>query len=308
MKSALPKVLHSLLGKPLLRHVIDLLDNIGVNDIIVVVGHGAQMVKSEFSNDDCEFVIQEEQLGTGHAVMCAEQSLKKREGDLLILCGDTPLFTHKTLTRFIREHQDANNELSILSAAFSDPTGYGRILRDEHRDFLGIVEEKDATNEQRSIQEVNTGVYLVKIPLLCQLITKLSCNNAQGEFYLTDTVELARQKGHKVGAFCLATEEEALGVNSRSQLADAEAILLNRIRSRHMDRGVTLSMPSTIYIEDTVSIDNDVTICPNCILAGQTVIGQGAKIGAFSYLENADIPSGANVPPYTQVINGKYLK
>ncbi len=302
MKSSLPKVLHRLLGLPLLGHVVDLLKVVGVDSIFVVVGHGAEKVRETFKGWPVTFVIQKEQLGTGHAVKTSETALAQRHGQVLIMCGDAPLFLPKTLENFIHSHKDSGNKLSILSARFSDPTGYGRIIRDKAGRFKKIVEEKDASPSERAISEVNTGTYLVDKDVLFEVVQKIGCDNAQGEFYLTDIVELASGSGYGVDAFSLASEEEALGVNSRSQLATAERILLSRVREKWMAEGVTFSMPETTYIEKDVKIGKDTLVGPFCILKGSTVIGEGVQIGAHSFIQDTRVPAGAKIKPYSYLI------
>ncbi len=306
MKSRLPKVLHPLLGKPLLAHVIDLLKSMSVEQIVVVVGHGAELVRRTF-NQEFEFVYQQEQLGTGHAVACAKDALLERKHSVLIICGDTPLFQKTTLESFIDAHHQSHNVVSILSSHFENPFGYGRIVRDGSGNFSRIVEEKDATEEEKTITEVNTGTYMVEVRFLFELVTQLECNNAQGEYYLTDIVGLAASKGLKVGAYPFAEEEEALGVNSRAQLARAESVLLHRKRAELMDFGVTLSMPETIYIEPCVEVGQDCQIGPFCVLKGKTVLGEGVKLDAHCYIEDSVISSRAYISAFSKVINGKVL-
>ena len=308
MKSALPKVLHPLLGKPILAYVIDLLHEIHVDGTVVVIGHGGDLVKKRFKSRGLDFVVQQEQRGTGDAVRCAEKCIENRHCDVLIICGDTPLFTKETIRSFIKAHREAEHKVSILSTKLSDPTGYGRIIRDEHGGFSKIVEEKDASVEERKVTEVNTGTYLADGKVLFELVKGVGCDNAQGEFYLTDIVALAKEKGYPVGAFTLAAEEEAMGVNSRMQLAMAEKVLLNRVREGHMVNGVTFSMPHTTYIEQEVIVGQDVIIGPYCVLKGQTLIEDGATIGSFSYIKNGYVPAGSVIEPYTKIIKAGHEK
>ncbi|NPA95499.1 MAG: bifunctional N-acetylglucosamine-1-phosphate uridyltransferase/glucosamine-1-phosphate acetyltransferase, partial [Thermodesulfobacteria bacterium] len=210
-----------------------------------------------------------------------------------------PLFKPQTINEFIQRHEANRNKLSLLSAKFHDPTGYGRIVRGPDGTFRKVVEEKDATSQEKAIKEVNTGTYLVDRSLLFQLVKLLDADNAQGEYYLTDIVELAVGRGERVEAYCLATEEEALGVNSRRQLAQAENVLLWRIRHRLMDAGVTLSLPDTIYIESDVEIGRDVFIGPHTIIKSGTRIGEGATVLGHSYISGAVIDAGHTVEPFT---------
>ena len=303
MKSCIPKVLQRLLGIPLLAHVLDLLKVVGVDSVFVVIGHGAEQVKESFSDWPVNFVVQREQLGTGHAVAISEEALTCSCGHVLIMCGDTPLFLPSTLQKFISFHMDSGNKLSILSARFSNPTGYGRIIRNGLGRFKKIVEEKDASSAEQEITEVNSGTYIVDKEVLFELVQKIGCDNAQGEFYLTDIVELASSSGYRVDAFPLASEEEALGVNSRTQLATAERILLKRIREKWMSEGVTFSMPETTYVEKGVKIGKDTIVGPCCILKGSTVIGEGVEIGPHSFIEDTNIPAGTTVEPFSYLID-----
>ncbi len=304
MKSKHPKVMHCLLGIPLLEHVTRTLEAAGIprNHHVVVVGHGKAEVERYLSGTGVQVAYQQEQLGTGHAVSSAREHLQDFCGDLLIICGDTPLFKSDTLLAFINAHKRHACDISILSADFKDPTGYGRIIRDKGKELKGIIEEKDADEKIRSIREVNTGTYLVKGHKVFDILSKVGCGNAQGEYYLTDIVHLGLSDGLHVEAFKFADEEEALGVNSRMQLAAAEEILLDRIRRSHMSAGVTLSLPGTIYIEPDVIIGPDSFIGANTVLRGQTVIGEGAKIYPFSYLENYTCPAGARVGPFEHLV------
>ena len=304
MKSKHPKVMHCLLGIPLVEHVIRTLEAAGIprKNHVVVVGHGKAEVEGYLSGTGSQVAYQEEQLGTGHAVSSARQHLQDFSGDVLIICGDTPLFKAETLRAFMKAHKSHACDISILTADFKDPTGYGRILRSKGGRLKGIIEEKDADEKIRALTEVNSGTYLVKSGKVFDILSKVGCCNAQGEYYLTDIVHLGLSDGLQVEAFKFADEEEALGVNSRMQLAAAEEILLDRIRRAHMEAGVTLSLPGTIYIESDVIIGQDSFIGANTVLRGKTVIGEGARVYPFSYLENYSCPVGARVGPFEHLV------
>ena len=232
MKSDLPKVLHLLLGKPMIHHVLDTLISLKLKEIIVIVGHRAPEVQQALNSYPVKFAMQANQRGTGHAVKQAKSLLSAFDGDVLIMCGDTPLFTSDTLSKFLAEHRRAKSKLSILSSSkVKDPHGYGRIVKKSPDDskVIKIVEEKDATDKEKAIKEINTGIYLVSAPLLFSLVDKIECNNQQGEFYLTDIVSLAVKEKISVYAFSLASEEEALGVNSQDDLKQAEKIMRQRM-------------------------------------------------------------------------------
>ena len=302
MRSKTPKVLHELLGRPLIEYPIRLLNDCGAGDIIVVIGHGASKVLSALKEFNVLTVIQGEQLGTGHAVMCARDLLVDRKGHCLIICGDMPLFKRESIGAFIEFHQKGKNSLSILSTMVSNPYGYGRIIRSDSGEVLGIVEEKDASFSQRSINEINTGTYLVENSTLLGCLESISNENVQGEYYLTDIVKIARARGESVGAFLLEDSSESQGVNSRQDLARAERILLERLRNALMSSGVTMVMPETIYVEYEVVVENDVVIGPFCVLKGKSCIKTGARIGAHTYIEDSVIGEGEVVPPFSKYI------
>ena len=307
MKSRRPKVMHCLLGAPLISHVIGVVEGAGIasGHQIVVAGHGRQMVEKYLAGMGVRVAYQAEQLGTGHAVLCAEKAFRGFNGQMLIICGDTPLFKPETLKAFINAHENSEGDLSILSAEFDEPAGYGRIVRDSQGRLTAVVEEKDAGPSIKKIREVNTGTYLVRASVIFHLLEQVGCNNAQGEYYLTDTVELGLKAGLNVNAFKFAGPEEALGVNSRYQLSVAEGIMLSRIRTAHMEAGVTINMPETVYIEPSVRIGADALISPPCVLKGRTEIGGGSVIGPFSYLEDFICGPGTVIEPYSRKSAGR---
>jgi bifunctional UDP-N-acetylglucosamine pyrophosphorylase/glucosamine-1-phosphate N-acetyltransferase len=245
MKSEIPKVMHHLLGKPLIGHVLGLLRNLDIASRVVVTGHGSDLVRDYLTEFDVNPVVQEQQLGTGHAVLCAKTALgefcgnvliicgdTEFCGNVLIICGDTPLLKESTLASFMEDHASSGRILSLLTAHLKDPAGYGRVLRSasEGAQIQGIVEEKDATESQRLLTEINTGIYAVDSVFLFDALDAIGCDNVQGEYYLTDIVGVAVSKGVSAGAVSAAAEDEAWGVNSRMDLARAETILLDRIR------------------------------------------------------------------------------
>jgi bifunctional UDP-N-acetylglucosamine pyrophosphorylase / glucosamine-1-phosphate N-acetyltransferase len=284
MKSALPKVLHQAGGKPLLTHVTDTAAAAGVDDLIVVVGHGAADVKAVLPAHAVS-VLQARQLGTGHAVRMAEALIQL----VLVLCGDAPLLQPETLQALMDEHQANGNAATVLSARLEDPFGYGRILRDSSQRLLGIVEEKDADSAQKAITEINSGTYCFSGQALLDVLPKLSDSNRQGEYYLTDTLALLRESGERVGIHCLEDPEEIKAVNSRAQLAEVEALLRRRINHRHMAAGVTLVHPENTYIGTDVTIGRDTVIEPGVILEGSTAIGAECTIGQNSRLTNTTV-------------------
>lgn len=287
IKSDLPKVLHKVCGKEMLKHVIDSIRNSGIDDINVIIGKGAELVKERTTDKNVSYSLQAEQLGTGHAVKCAENFLRGKKGVVAVFTGDTPLIKQSTIERLVNDHIKDNNSATILTAIVDDPTGYGRIVRDNN-EVSKIVEHKDCTEEELKINEMNSGIYCFDIELLVEALDKLNNNNGQGEYYLTDVIEILKSKNKKVGA--VITEfEETIGVNSRVQLAQAEDILRNRINIKHMENGVTLIDPKTTYIGIDVEIGKDTIIYPNNILEGNTKIGNNCLIYQNSRITNSVI-------------------
>ncbi|OPL12977.1 MAG: hypothetical protein AVO38_03235 [delta proteobacterium ML8_D] len=305
MKSEIPKVMHHLLGKPLIEHVLGLLVNMDIDFTIVVTGHGGDYVRDCVTRYNVGLIEQKQQLGTGHAVLCAKAALREFCGNVLIICGDTPLLRESTLASFMKDHAGSKRTLSLLSAHFKDPSGYGRILRSlsGRPRIHGIVEEKDATEAQRRITEINTGIYAVNSVFLFDALDSVGCDNVQGEYYLTDIVGLAVSRGVSTGAVITVAEDEALGVNSRMDLVRAETILLDRIRKSWLEFGVTFELCESVYIEPDVVLSRDVTVGPHVILKGSTIVGKGAKLGAFSYLDGAQVSPNTIIPPFSKLIS-----
>ncbi|PLX75387.1 MAG: UDP-N-acetylglucosamine diphosphorylase/glucosamine-1-phosphate N-acetyltransferase, partial [Desulfuromonas sp.] len=277
MKSELPKVLHPLCGKPLLWHVMTAAQNCGAEQVVAVIGHGAERIREMFAESDVQFALQAEQLGTGHALLCAEDHLSSFEGDLLLLCGDVPLLRTETLQGLRAAHRRTQAAVTVLTAQRQQPAGYGRIVRGD-TGVERIVEERDATEQEKRIDEINTGIYLFRMPCAFDLLRNVSNQNAQGEYYLTDIVAAAKAAGEKVAAHLLGDPHEAMGINDRLQLAEATALMRNRINRQHLQNGVTLIDPETTYIDMGVSIGSDTIVHPGSHLHGATVIGAGCVI------------------------------
>ena len=296
MKSQLPKVLHSIAGRSLLGHVLHALDAIDPENVKVVVGAGREMVEAHLEQiaPDAIAVFQAERNGTGHAVQIALEGVKG-SGQVLILAGDTPMLSGETLKEFVAAHLAGGFSASVMTAEHPDPTGYGRIIRSNENLILKIVEEKDASDDEKLIFEVNAGVYLFDLESLTRTITKLKSNNAQGELYLTDVVELIRAGGGQVAPIVCEDFTETLGVNDRIQLAEAAAILRDRINQRHMQNGVSILDPTTTWIDDSVTIASDVTVLPGSWILGSTAIATGAVIGPRTTLQDCAVNSGAVV-------------
>ena len=294
MRSKLPKVLHKVGGKPMLEHVMAAADTAGADNSIVVVGFESEQV-AEFVGTRAEIAVQAEQLGTGHAVMQSADLLKDFAGTVMIICGDTPLLDGCELKKFYVEHQSSGAAATVLTAILDNPTGYGRILRDCNGHVIGIVEEKDATMSQKSICEINTGIYCIEAPLLFEALSGLTCDNAQGEYYLTDVLGKLNEMGKFVGGVITADSDMIMGINSRRQLADAETIMHTRILDKLMDQGVTIMDPASTFIEGTVEIGQDSIIYPFTWLEGSTKIGTESIIGPNVRLTNVVVGNATNL-------------
>ena len=294
MKSKMPKVLHKVCGKPLSKWVIDASEAAGADKVCAVVGHKAETVK-EVLGDVCEFALQAEQKGTGHAVMQAIDVIKNSKGEVVILNGDTPLITAETINKAIEYHKNNGNQATVITAILDDATGYGRIVRDNDGSVLKIVEQKDASEEEKKIHEVNSGMYVFDAQSLVYALDKITPNNAQGEYYLTDTLEILLSAGKKIGGYAISDNDEIRGINDRVQLNEAEKIMQKRINEYHMRNGVTMRNPESVYIEDGVEIGNDTEICQNVTIKSGTKIGSDCVIGSGSMLDRAVIHDGVDV-------------
>ncbi|NLV23343.1 MAG: bifunctional UDP-N-acetylglucosamine diphosphorylase/glucosamine-1-phosphate N-acetyltransferase GlmU [Deltaproteobacteria bacterium] len=294
MKSSRSKVLHELCGAPMGRYPIQAARAAGADPVIMVIGHDPENVRNAFAAEKILFALQHDQLGTGHALLCAEEALDDYAGTLLLLCGDVPLLTGATLSRFVQQHRANQAAVTVLTIHQPDPRGYGRIVR-QGGEVLRIVEEKDATDEEKKITEVNTGIYLFETPLVFHLLHALGNGNAQGEYYLTDTVHMARDRGARVGAVSAADRQEVLGINDRVQLAEAEAVLRRRINDAHMENGVTLIDPAVTYIDGTVEIAADTLIHPNVHIRGQTLIGAHCIIEPGAVIDDSHIDDHCHI-------------
>lgn len=300
MKSDLPKVLHRAAGIPMLNHVTNHATQIGVEDLFVIVGHGAEAVSRSLP-DNAKTVLQAEQKGTGHAVMCAMDQLDP-EALILVLSGDAPLISAQTLEQLIQTHEQGNYSATVLSANLEDPTGYGRVLRNESTcDLMGIIEEKDATPWQKSIKEINSGTYCFKGSALLDILPKLSQDNAQQEYYLTDTLALLKKEDKTVGVCCIDNSDEIMAVNTRVQLAQVEAIFRKRINHRHMMNGVTMIHPENTYIDHNVVIGKDTVIEAGAIIECGTIIGENCHIGHNTRISDSFIESGVTITSSTVI-------
>jgi bifunctional UDP-N-acetylglucosamine pyrophosphorylase/glucosamine-1-phosphate N-acetyltransferase len=294
MRSRLPKALHPLAGKPLIRHVLDAVMQIGPGKIIVVLGHQAERVQEAMSGYAVEVVHQAEQLGTGHAVRQAAANIEAADGPVVVLCADTPLLTAGTLISLIEAHSRARAGVTVMTARVEDPTGYGRVVRGRSG-VQRIVEEKDATAAQKKICEVNTGIYCFEKRFLLTALGGIKNKNAQGEYYLPDTIGLARKKNLKVGAVPCEDPDEAMGINSRFDLSQAEMVLQARTNLRWMLEGVTLHDPASVFIGADVVIGRDTLVYPNVRLEGKTTVGEGCVLYPGSRITDSTLGSGVTI-------------
>ncbi|OZU89524.1 UDP-N-acetylglucosamine diphosphorylase/glucosamine-1-phosphate N-acetyltransferase [Virgibacillus indicus] len=288
MKSKLYKVLHPVAGRPMVQHVIDQIKTVQLDKIVTVVGFGADKV-IEHIGDESDFVTQAEQLGTGHAVIQAEDLLSDKDGTTIVVCGDTPLITSDTYKALFDHHEKNGAKATVLTAKAPNPFGYGRIIRDGANEVEKIVEQKDATEEELLSDEINTGTYCFDNLALFAALQHVSNDNAQGEYYLPDVIEILREQSEKVTAFQTPEFEETLGVNDRVALAQAEKIMKKRINEKHMRNGVAIIDPDNTYIHPEVEIEQDVVIHPGTIIRGASVIKTNAEIGPNSEITNCYI-------------------
>jgi len=288
MKSKLYKVLHPVCGKPMVGHVLDAVESVDCERTVVIVGHGAEAVQ-QFLGNRAEYALQAEQLGTGHAVKQAKALLDGEEGTTLVICGDTPLVTPETLAQLMELHNRAQASATILTAELNDPTGYGRVIRAEDGSVLKIVEQKDCTTEEQLVKEINTGTYCFDNVKLFAALEQIRNDNAQQEYYLTDVIGIMKAQGDTVQAYCTPDNSEAIGVNDRLVLSEAERFMRERINKRHMLNGVTIIDPANTYIESGVVIGADTIIEPGTSLRGNTSVGGECVIGPNSEIVDSTI-------------------
>ena len=294
MKSKLYKVLHPVCGKPMVQHVVDTLASMRVEDVVVVVGHGADTVQAALG-DRVKYALQSEQLGTAHAVQQAAPLLQGKEGTTFILYGDVPLLSQETLTELMRFHEEQQAAATVLTAVLPDPTGYGRMVRNAAGEVVKIVEHKDASEEVRAIKEINTGIYCFDNQKLWNTLAQVKNDNVQGEYYVTDCIGILRDAGEKVVAFEARDPDETMGVNDRAQLSEAEAYMRKRIAVRHMKNGVSIIDPLSTYIEADVEIGPDTVIQPGTYLRRGTTIGSDCVIGPQADLRNTRVADGVTI-------------
>ena len=322
MKSDLPKVLHKVAGISMLEHVFRSVNAINPEKTVTVIGHKAELVEQVLAGQT-EFVRQTEQLGTGHAVMMAEPVLENLTGQTLVIAGDTPLITGESLKNLIDFHINHKNVATILTAEADNPFGYGRIVRNQHGEVLKIVEQKDASDFEQQIKEINTGTYVFDNARLFEALKNINTNNAQGEYYITDVIGIFRENGEKVGAYTLKDFDESLGVNDRVALATAESVMRRRINQQHMVNGVSFVNPDATYIDVDVEIAPEVQVEANVTLKGQTKIGAETILTNGTYIvdsvigertvitnsmiEESSVADGVTVGPYAHIRPGSSL-
>ncbi len=288
MKSELPKVVHKVCGKEMVNHVIDNIKKANIEDINVIIGNEAEKVKKVSENREVTYSVQDKQLGTGHAVMCAKEFLKNKEGYVAIFTGDAPLIQKSSIEKLMKFAEDGEFDGVVLTALLENPFGYGRIIRDEIGEVNKIVEHKDCSKEELKVNEINSGMYCFKIKRLLESLDKISNDNSQGEYYLPDVIKIIKSEKGSIGAISIPFDE-IIGVNSRVQLAQAEKIMRERINDMHMDNGVTMIDPQSTYIDSEVIIEGDVVVYPGNVLQGETIIKAGTILYPNSRIENSVI-------------------
>jgi bifunctional UDP-N-acetylglucosamine pyrophosphorylase/glucosamine-1-phosphate N-acetyltransferase len=304
MKSDRPKPLHLLCGRPMLRYVLDALDDCELDRVVIVVGHHAERVTKRVQDEGPDlliaFVEQEVQRGTGDAVSVGltgfpDDPLDEDDGDVLVLPGDTPLLRPSTVADLVALHRQRDAACTLLSARVEDPTGYGRVVRDKDERVIRIVEERDASREEKAIDEINTSIYCFRRSVLAPALRRTSPENSQGEYYLTDVVQVLHEAGYPVASMVIDDPQEAAGINDRVQLAAAEAVLRHRTADRWLRAGVTMLDPERTSIDTTVRLGTDVTLFPGTLLQGDTVVGDHAEIGPDTRLVDCVVGKGARV-------------
>ena len=326
MKSQTPKVLHKVAGREMVLHVLEAASAAEPEKIVTVLGHGSEQVEECVKHHipESSVVEQTEQKGTGHAVMVCEEALKDFSGNVLILCGDVPMVDAHLVEQLIASHYAQENDVTFVTAFVDDPTGLGRIIRDDHEDVQAIVEHKDATEEQRAVDEINVGIYIAKSEHLFKLLHQIGDDNAQGEYYITDIVSLGLKDGLNVGTYTAENADELMGVNSRLQLSYMEDLYQNKLREHFMAEGVTLIDPQSVFFAWDTKIANDVTIGPfvhfgervriesgveiegNCRISNSH-IGQNSFVKSFCHISGAEVGSSATVGPFARLREGTEL-
>lgn len=302
MKSDVLKVAHSVAGKPIVSYVVDTVSALDVDNIYLVVGHQADLLKSSVTHEKMTYVLQEEQLGTGHAVTQVAAHLTPSPDDtIIVLAGDCPLIEESTLRSLIAIHTESNASATILTTMMNEPGTYGRILRGKMGSVLGIREAKDCSPDELQVTEVNTGVYVFQSSALFESLTEVTTNNAQAEYYLTDVIQILKKKGRPVSAFCTPRSDHAIGVNTRMDLAAINKILYQNNNLHFMQEGVSIVDPDSTFIDSTVTIGHDTIIHPFSVIQGHTHIGRGCVVGPHVYIRDGRIEQESVIPPFTKM-------
>jgi len=294
MKSKLYKVLHPVCGKPMVQHVVDHVKSVGVQNVVTVVGHGAELVKTQLG-ENSEYALQADQLGTAHAVIQAAPLLKDKEGTTLVICGDTPLITPETIQALFEEHERLQAKATILTAHLEDSTGYGRIIRSNDGSVQKIVEHKDASPEELTVQEINTGTYCFDNKALFEALNAVNNDNSQGEYYLPDVIEILKEQNQIVAAYKTPNFDETLGVNDRYALSMAETLMRKVINKKHMLNGVTIIDPASTYISADTVIGEDTIIYPGTMIYGNSIIGSDCVIGPNTEIIDSEIGNKTSI-------------
>lgn len=295
MRSNLVKVLHPVAGRPMILYPVRVAGELPSEKVIAVVGHQAESVRELISDRNVEIVHQPEQRGTADAVRMAVNAIKGYRGLVVVLCGDVPLITAKTVSELISAHRGSNASVTVLTTEVEDPAGYGRIVRGPEGSIQKIVEDRDASEDIKAIKEINTGIYAFEGDFLSEVIHEIAPQNVQKEFYLTDSIEMGLKKGLRVSAYKTRERQDVLGVNSRGELAAVDGIMRRRINDRHMSNGVTLINPDSVYIDMDVVIGRDVTVYPGAFVQGTTFIGEGSVIYPNNRIVDSHIGRGVTI-------------
>ncbi|MBO1199528.1 bifunctional UDP-N-acetylglucosamine diphosphorylase/glucosamine-1-phosphate N-acetyltransferase GlmU [Staphylococcus simiae] len=304
MKSKKIKVLHEIAGKSMIEHVLQSVEASGVDQVVTVVGHGAESVKQQLGEQSL-YSFQQEQLGTAHAVQMAEDHLQGKEGTTLVVCGDTPLITPETLEALIKHHEQTDAQVTVLSAIIQRPQGYGRIIRNSQYQLEKIVEDKDANATEKEVKEISSGIFAFDNKVLFDTLQHVENDNAQGEYYLPDVVSLILKEGGNAEVYCTEDVDEIMGVNDRVMLSQAEKLLQQRINHFHMMNGVTIISPEQTFIGPDVQIGIDTIIEPGARITGHTSIGEDVVIGQYSEINNSTIESKAVIQQ--SVVNDSHV-
>lgn len=307
MKSNTPKVLHKIMEKPLLGYVLDNVKELTSESFVIVGHHAEEVTEYVLKNyENAKTVLQTPQLGTGHAVSMVCPYLENFDGLVIILCGDTPLITEDTLRKFVEYHLSCGSDLTVMSTIFENPTNYGRIIRECDNTIKCIVEEKDATPEEKAVQEVNAGIYCLNWKMIKPAFSQLTSNNAQGEYYLTDIISWGKQQNLSVNAYILENNEEIYGINSRSNLAEASKIMNTRKLNTLMENGVTIVDPTSTWVSEDTEIGADTVIYPATYIEGKNKIGQNCKIGPCAHLRgDVEISDNCKIGNFVEVKKAK---